>query len=152
MQITPKTRSILLGAALLCAGAAIDRGLHFVNWHFIKLGLMGEQAQICPTENAAPPKAQLQPQQSVARASEAIASSEPTSVQTQMFRAPPAPIALPPLALSPMRTPDELGLVKPLAAKPQAANTPPKDKDKDEPAVNVDLSKGRKDSANNQQK
>jgi len=37
-------------------------------------------------------------------------------------------------------------------AKPQAAITPAKDKDKDEPAVNVDLTKGRKDSATNAQK
>jgi hypothetical protein len=141
---------------MLFAGAAIDRGLSFINWHFIKLGLMGEQAQICPSENAVEPIAQQEPETSDERVSSAALTPEPTApsaepapVLTQVFRAPPAPITLPALAPSPMRAPEELGLIKSLGAKPQASNTTAKDKDRDEPAVNVDLSKGRKDSASN---
>ena len=109
MKFNLKADVLLIGTALVLAGAALDRGINFVNWKLFAMAMSGEQLPVCP----------------VIKKEEASSS-------------PPLPMPLSLKAMEPFPPLQSLGN-KPEKKEPQA-------KEKDEPAVTVDLTKGRKGS------
>ena len=147
-QAVHKVQTYALATSLLFAGAAIDRGLNLVNWELIKLGLIGASSPICsPPEKAVAdvPKQQTPSENEIRPRYQPILPNPETPFAINS----PVPIALPALApppnpMSPMR-PDKLVELKSLGAKPPATTPQTQAKDKDEPGVNVDLTKGKKE-------
>ena len=123
MKFNLKPDVLLIGITLIFTGVALDRGIHFVNWKLIGMGMSGEQIPQCPAE---------------VKHQASTPVTAPTPLPSPLHTLPPvsSPIPIKGLeALTPLAS---------VASKPIKTEIQGKEKEKEDPAVNVDLTSGRK--------